>query len=117
MLLKLAKKKNISNDFFTSNKVIFGETPINKIFEIKWLRFNSSKFKTNIIFLKNEILFEIFKILLINDKYYFFCKQLEAVQVDTFLNSVAAIDIGNAADRHWEPAIACWILETTPQAM
>lgn len=60
----------------------------NVMYDIKWLQYNSFKFRPGLSILHNTLLYEIEKIMILNDEYHLLCFQYESVNFDTFLNSL-----------------------------
>lgn len=58
------------------------------IYEIKWLQYNSFRFRPGLLILHRKLLYEIEKLMIVNDEYYVLCFQYESVNFDTFLNGL-----------------------------
>lgn len=69
-------------------KKIAGLSDNDDIHDIKWLQYNSCKFRSGLLILHNTFLYEIEKMMIVNDEYYIFCFQYKKVDFDKFLNSV-----------------------------
>lgn len=56
--------------------------------EMKWLQYNSYRFRPGLLILHNTDLYEIERLLTVNDEYYVLCFQYKKVAFDNFLNSI-----------------------------
>lgn len=60
----------------------------NEIYETKTIEYNSFKYRKDLFINKNNFMYKIEKILLVNSDIYFYCKQFEFVSFMEFLNSI-----------------------------
>lgn len=57
------------------------------IYSVKWLQYNNYRYRPGLLILHDKFLFEIDRILIVNDEYHILCFQYEKVNFDSFLNS------------------------------
>lgn len=54
--------------------------------EVKWLRCNGIIFRNSLLILNESVVFEIIKIVSLDDKYYFLCKKFESLGLNQYFN-------------------------------
>lgn len=58
------------------------------ICELKWIQYNSHRFRAGQLVVHNTLLYEIEQLMSVNNEYYLLCFQYDRVSFDSFLNSL-----------------------------
>lgn len=83
------KKRNLCDTFINDHELIFANhiSDGTVVREVKWLRCNGITFKKGYLILNESQVFEIVKILCIDDEYKFVCIKFDNLGLDTYSNS------------------------------
>lgn len=82
--------KNVCDTFINDHSDVFASQTTGKIVvqEVTWLRCNGIIFKKGLLILNESMVFEIVKILIIDNDYKFFCNKIDNLGLDTYSNSL-----------------------------
>lgn len=82
--------KSINTDFLSFHKDIIQKALKNneEIFEIKWINYNSFRYAKGLFVQFTDGLYQIEKVLLNENEYYFFCVRFCVLEYSNFLNSI-----------------------------
>lgn len=78
-------KRLLANDFDMHS--MFSDLNPDILQEVKWFRFNGILFRKGLLILENSVVFEIVKILFVEDICKFYCVKFDCIKLDTYSNS------------------------------
>lgn len=84
--ISCGKKSKLTNDLNLQATINILESDL--IYSIKWFQYNNFKFRPGLLILHEDLLFEIEKLIIVNDEYYILCFQYDKVNFDNFLTSL-----------------------------
>lgn len=84
--ISCGKKSKLTNDLNLQATINILESDL--IYSIKWFQYNNFKFRPGLLILHEDLLFEIERLIIVNDEYYILCFQYDKVNFDNFLTSL-----------------------------